>query len=125
MGTTTSGGSAAEATTSGDTRVDSWSGEASEADSWTEEASEAGSWTKEASTANSWTGEASGVQCAAHTLKMATAIKGSTEVRGTVSVTASAEALGMPAAHTDIIGGSITLAISPGPSSASAGAWVL
>ncbi len=63
-----------------------------------------------------------GSQCAAHTLKMATAITESTEVRGTVSVTASAKALGMPAAHTNISGGSITLAISPGPSSASAGA---
>ncbi len=69
--------------------------------------------------------EASGAQCAAHTLKMATAITGSTEVRGTVSVTAIAEALGMPAARTDISGGSITLAISPDPSSASAGTRVL
>ncbi len=75
--------------------------------------------------ADSWIEEASGVQCAAHTHKLATAITESTEVRGTVSVTASAEALGMPAARTDISGGSITLAISTGPSSASAGAWVL
>ncbi len=57
--------------------------------------------------------------------KMPTAMTGSTEVRGTVSVIACAEALGMPAARTDISGGSITLAISPGPSSASAGSWVL
>ncbi len=65
------------------------------------------------------------MQCA-HTLKMATTMTGSTEVvRGTVSVIASAEALGMPAAHTDISDESITLSISPGPSSASAGAWVI
>ncbi len=115
IGATTSGGSAVDAATSGGTRADSWTGEASGEDLWTGEVSEA----------YSWTGQASGVQCAAHTHKMATAITGSAEVRGTVSVTASAEALGMPAACTDISGGSITLAISPGPSSASAGAWVL
>ncbi len=122
---TTSGGSAAEANISGGTGADSWTGQASGADSWTGETSGAYSWTEEASGANSWTEEASGVQCAAHSLEMATAIKGSTEVRGKVSVIASAEALGMPAAHTDISDGSITLAISPGTSSAFAGAWIL
>ncbi len=78
---TTSGGSAAEANISGGTGADSWTGQASGADSWTGETSGAYSWTEEASGANSWTEEASGVQCAAHSLEMATAIKGSTEVR--------------------------------------------
>ncbi len=36
---------------------------------------------------------------------MATAITGITEIRGTVSVTPSAEALGKPAARTDISSG--------------------
>ncbi len=113
-----SGGSAAEAVTSGGTGADSWTGEASVADSWT----------GEASGADSWTGEASGVQCAAHTLKMVTAITGSAADSGMPAVLESEETTGMSAARTDISGGSNTLVtslLSPGPSSASAGALVL
>ncbi|KAL0147017.1 hypothetical protein M9458_057541 [Cirrhinus mrigala] len=58
--------------------ADSWTDEASGADSWTDEASGPDSWIDEASEADSWIDEASGAQCAAHTLKMATAITGST-----------------------------------------------
>ncbi len=112
MGATTLGGSAAEAATSGGSAVDA----AASGGSGAEAATSGG---------DSWIGEASGEQCAAHMHKMATTITESTEVRGTVSVTASAEALRMPAARTDISGGSITLEISPGQSFASAGAWVL
>ncbi len=53
--------------------------------------------------------------------KTVNAISGRTEVRGTVSVTANAVTLGMPAFRTDISGGSNTLVISPGQSSAFAG----
>ncbi len=51
-------------------------------------------------------------QCVAQTHRMATVITGSTEDRGTVSVTTSAEALGMLAACTDIRGRSATLETS-------------
>ncbi len=68
--------------------------------------------------AGSWTGVGSGVdsrsgvgtdQYVAQTHRMATAITGSTEERGTVSVTTSAEALGMPAALAETSGGSSSL----------------
>ncbi len=134
MGATTSGGSAAEAATSGGSAVDAASsgGSAAEAassggtgaDSWTGEASGADSWTEEASGADSWTGEASGAQCAAYTLK----IMGSAVNSGMPGRLESVGTTGMSAAHTDISGRSITLAIGlfiPSPSSAFAGAWVL
>ncbi len=122
MGATSSGGSAAEAAAFSGSAVTAAASGGTGADSWTGSASGADSWTGEASGADSWTGEASEVQCAAHTHKIATAITGSTEVRGTVSAKARAAALGMPAAHIDISGGSNILAISPCTSSASTGA---
>ncbi len=89
--TSRGGGSAEEAATSGSTGAEFWIGEASGTDSWT--------------------GEASGVQCAAHTLKMATAITGSTVDNGMLAglecVEAvrleSVESTGTPAIRTVII----------------------
>ncbi len=60
-------------------------------------------------------------------LKMVTAITGSA-ISGMSAGLESVETTGMSAARTDISGGSNTLVISllsPGSSSASAGAWVL
>ncbi len=108
MGATTLGGSAAEAATSGGIGVDTRTGEASGAESWI--------------------GEASGVQCAAHMLKMATAIMDTAADSGMPAGLESEETTGMSATRTDISDGSNTLVISllsPDPSSASAGVWVL
>ncbi len=59
------------------------------------------------------------MQCAAHMLKMATAITGSAADSGMPAGLESEETTGMSAAHTDISGGSNTLVVlSSGPSSA-------
>ncbi len=102
MGATTSGGSRAEAATFGGSAADAATSGGSAANAAASGVTGTDLWTEEATGADLWTGEASEVQCAAHTHKIATTITGSTELRGTVSVTASAVALGMPAAHTNI-----------------------
>ncbi|KAL0152689.1 hypothetical protein M9458_052412, partial [Cirrhinus mrigala] len=71
-------GSTVHADTSGGIGANSWIGKASGTDPWTDEASGADSWSGKASGADSWSDEASGAQCVANTLKMATAITGST-----------------------------------------------
>ncbi len=98
------GGSAVGSATSG---ARTGSGE----DSRTGAGSGADSWTGVGSGAYSWTG-AGTEQCVAQTHRMATAITGSTEDRETVSVTTSAEALGMSAALAATSGGSTTLETS-------------